>query len=82
MNYSLVALIYRCLFGLGRTLSGFIFSIDIFRSNHKICWQNKFLSFSGYRFMIAGQKWLDCRHHGKDRNVRSKEKQREVKNAT
>ena len=62
-----------------RTYSGFISSIDIFKSIHKIYWENEFIYFSGYPFIIAGQKWLDP-HHDKDRNIRSKEKQKENKN--
>ena len=30
------------------------------------------MRFSGYPFIIAGQKWLNC-HHGKNRNIRSKD---------
>ena len=59
----------------GRNYSRFISSIDIFQSSQKIYWENKFIRFSGYPFIIAGQKWLNS-HHGKDRNIRSKEKRK------
>ena len=36
------------------------------------------MRFPDYPFLIANQKWFDC--HGKDRNIRSKEKQNENKN--
>ena len=35
----------------------------------------------GLQFLTAGLKGFD-RHHGKDRNITSKEKQKEIKNTT
>ena len=43
--------------------------------------EKQIYTFFGLQLIIAGQKWLD-RHHGKDRNVTSKEKQKEIKNTT
>lgn len=71
-------MICGCLFGFGQNYSGFISYVDIFKNNHKIYWENEFIRLPGYPFLIAGQKWLDC-HHRKDRNIRSKEKQKENK---
>ena len=48
-------------------------NLDFRKKRHKIYWSDEYLPFTGVPFVLVGTKILDC-HHGKDRNVKLKER--------
>ena len=48
-------------------------NLDFRKKRHEIYWSDEYLPFTGVPFVLVGTKILDC-HHGKDRNVKLKER--------
>ena len=48
-------------------------NLDFHKKRHKIYWSDEYLPFTGVSFVLVGTKILDCLH-GKDRNVKLKER--------